>query len=441
MDDPLRCFPSRPPTTLEVFSENQGDGRPGSDGASVPPDPLRDKASRSPRTEGRPLRVVHVASQMVTGGMEKLLVEFARHTDRSRFDLRFVALGARGSPADDIERCGWPVTTLQEAPGLRPLLVVRLACLLKGWGADVVHAHNSKPLIYAGTAGRLSGVRRVILTRHGQRFGASRHETLLFRLATRTADRVVCVSHDAARISCSEGIDSGKIVTIWNGIDVARFGYLGPRDGGSAVMVGRLSAEKDVATLIQAASIVVREYPAFRLEIAGDGPCIADLRCLVDELGLGDQVRFLGEVRDIPNLLARASLFVLPSLTEGISLTLLEAMARGLPVVTTRVGGNPEVVDEGRTGLLVPERSPAELAGAILRLLRDPEMGRRMGLEGRHRVEQCFDVRRMVAEYERLYLDLPPHALEGGKNQSEGGSSAADRPEGFPSGSIEKTLS
>ena len=97
VDDPLKCLPSRPPTTLELFSENRGDGRLGSDGASVPPDPLCDEASRSPKTEGRPLRVVHVASQMVTGGMEKLLVEFARHADRSRFDLRFVALVLGGA--------------------------------------------------------------------------------------------------------------------------------------------------------------------------------------------------------------------------------------------------------------------------------------------------------------------------------------------------------
>src|SRR5262249_50813104 len=98
------------------------------------------------------------------------------------------------------------------------------------------------------------------------------------------------------------------------------------------------------------------------------------------------------------------SLFVLPSLTEGISLTLLEAMARGLPVVATRVGGNPEVVLDGATGLLVGTRNPAELAAAMVRLLRAPDEGRRMGLEGRERVEEHFDVRRMVADYEGHYL-------------------------------------
>jgi len=434
MHDPQKSLPSRLPTTLAEFSENGGDSRLGTDGAPVPSCPLSGEPSSAPRTEGRPLRVVHIASQMVTGGMERLLVEFARHADRSRFDLRFVSLGTRGSPADDIEACGWPVTALEVAPGLRPLLVFRLAGLLKGWDADVVHTHNSKSLIYAGPAARLSGARQVIHTRHGQRTGMTGRARSLFRLATRTADRLVCVSHDAARISLRDGIAKDRVNTIWNGIDVARFGYLGPREGGPAVMVGRLSAEKDVASLIHAASIVVGEHTAFRVEIAGDGPCIADLRCLVDDLGLGDRVRFLGEVRDIPNLLARASLFVLPSLTEGLSLALMEAMASGLPVVTTRVGGNPEVVDEGRTGLLVPERSPAELAGAILWLLRNPVMGRRMGLEGRHRVEQYFDVRRMVAEYEQLYLEHRPHDSEGvTANQQGGDSSAKDRQEIIPS--------
>jgi glycosyltransferase involved in cell wall biosynthesis len=171
-------------------------------------------------------------------------------------------------------------------------------------------------------------------------------------------------------------------------------------------MVGRLSPEKDVETLLHAIAIAVRTCPVLRLEVAGDGPCRADLEQLTAELRLGDHVRFLGDVRDIPALLARASLFALPSLTEGVSLTLLEAMARGLPVVATRVGGNPEVVLDEETGLLVPARSPAELAGAVLRLWRDRGAARRMGLAARRRAEQYFDVRRMVAGYEDLYAQL-----------------------------------
>jgi glycosyltransferase involved in cell wall biosynthesis len=350
-------------------------------------------------------RVVHVALQLDTGGMEKLLVEFARHANRACFAVRFLCLGSRGPVAHEIEACGWPVTALNIPPGLRPSLVAQLAGLFRRWEVDVVHSHNTKPLLYAAPAARLAGTRRVLHTRHGQRFGASRRDTLLFRLAASLADRVVCVSNDSARLSRREGVAVHRIATVWNGIDVRRFGYLGPAALGPAVMVGRLSPEKDVGTLLRAAACVVRTDPAFRLEIAGDGPCRSELERLACQLELGEKVRFLGEVKDIPTFLARASLFVLPSLTEGISLTLLEAMARGLPVVATRVGGNPEVVIESETGLLVPPAAPEELAEAMRCLWRDPGRAVAFGQAGRRRIERHFDVRRMVGDYEALYLN------------------------------------
>ena len=350
------------------------------------------------------IRVAHVVQQLNTGGMEKLLVEFARHADRRRFDLRFVSLAGRGSVADDLEAQGWPVSALGEPSGLRPGLVLRLARLFRQWRIGVVHTHNTRSLLYAAPAAWLARVPAVFHLRHGQRFGAGRRETTAFRLATRLVGRVVCVSEDSARLSAAEGVAPARLCVIHNGIDVARFAYRGPAAGGPAVMVGRLSPEKDAASLLRATALIARECPSFRLEIAGAGECLPGLRRLAGELGLHGRVRFLGEVRDIPGLLARASLFVLPSLTEGLSLTLLEAMARGLPVVATRVGGNPEVVVEGETGFLVPSRSPPELARALLRIQCDSQLGGRMGRAGRERVEKHFDVRRMVGDHEALYL-------------------------------------
>ncbi len=352
------------------------------------------------------LRVVHVVSQLATGGMERLLVDFARHADRGAVDLHFVTLHGRGRFADDIEDCGWPVTALGLSPGLRPASVVRLARLIHRLGADVVHTHNTRPLLYAAPAARLARAGAVVHTRHGQRFGASSRENTMFRLASRLTDRVVSVSHDGTRLCLQEGVAAARVATIWNGVDLERFPYAGPRPDGPAVMVGRLCPEKDVETLLRAAALAVRTRPSFRLEIAGDGECMADLRRLAGERKLADNVRFLGEVRDVAALLARASVFVLPSLTEGVSLTLLEAMGRGLPVVATNVGGNPEVVEAGRTGLLVPPRSPDALASGLLALLNDAAAARRMGLAGRRRVQECFDVRRMVAEYEALYAEV-----------------------------------
>jgi glycosyltransferase involved in cell wall biosynthesis len=350
--------------------------------------------------------------------MEKLLVDFARHTDRGRFELEFVSLCGRGPLAEDLESCGWSVTALDARPGVRPSLILRLARLFRSGNIDVVHTHNTKPLLYGSLAARLAGVRRVVHSRHGQRYHASRRQTALFRLATHLTNCVVCVSNDSAQLSAKEGTAQKKIRTVWNGIDIWRFAYAGPKPGGPAVMVGRLSPEKNVDGLLRAAALAGQMSPSFRLMIAGDGPCSADLKELAAELALGDRVRFLGEVRDVPALLLGAGLFVLPSLTEGISLTLLEAMARGLPVVTTRVGGNPEVVVEGETGFLVAPRAPVELARAMIALHLAPDVGRQMGIAGRARVERHFDIRRTVRAFESLYLsddrsplNRGPHSL------------------------------
>jgi glycosyltransferase involved in cell wall biosynthesis len=193
------------------------------------------------------------------------------------------------------------------------------------------------------------------------------------------------------------------VLTLRNGIDVSRFTYAGPHKGGPVVTVARPRPEKGLETLVRAAALAAAERPGFRLEVAGDGPCLLGLQKMVRTLGVGEHVRFLGEVRDVPSLLARASLFAQSSVEAGISRPLLEAMARGLPVVATRVGGNPEVVADGASGLLVPPGDPPALARAMLELGADRNRGRQMGLTGRRRVEQGFDVRQMVARYEALY--------------------------------------
>jgi glycosyltransferase involved in cell wall biosynthesis len=347
--------------------------------------------------------VVHLTNQLDVGGMEKLLVEFARHADRRRFDLKFVSFGGRGALTAEVEAAGWPVTPLGEAPGLRPGMVWRLARLLRHWKADVVHTHNSRPLLYGAPAARLAGVPAVVHTRHGQDCRATPRQTFLFRLATLLTNRVVCVSDDATRLTAAQGVAAGKLSRLWNGIDLTRFSYLGPCAGGPVVMVARMSPEKDTETLLRAAALAVRADATFRLEIAGDGACLLDLRRLTEELELAGHVHFHGAVRDVPALLSRASLFVLPSISEGVSLTLLEAMARGLPIIATRVGGNPEVVVDGETGFLVPPRSPEILAERLLHVLHRPVLGRALGLAGRQRVEQHFDVRKMLGRYEELY--------------------------------------
>jgi glycosyltransferase involved in cell wall biosynthesis len=258
-------------------------------------------------------------------------------------------------------------------------------------------------LVYAAPAARLAGV-KLLQTRHGQQYGAGRRAPAQLRLASCLAEWVVCVSSEGAQLSRAQGVAKRKICTIHNGIDRARFIYTGPRAGGPALMVGRLSPEKDAENLIRALAIVIRQAPAFQLQIAGDGRSMESLRELARALGLDDHVQFLGEVRDVAELLRHASMFILPSKTEGVSLTLLEAMSCGLPVIATRVGGTTEVIEEGISGVTVEAESPAKLAAAILQVYRDPEKAREMGHAASQRVAERFDIPRMIKAYQSLYL-------------------------------------
>ena len=356
-----------------------------------------------------PTRVMHVSLGTQVGGMEKLLVEFAKFTDRSRFELTFASLERRGDIAAEIEALNWPVYDFNKRLGLRPSVVGRLAWQLRKCRTQVVHTHNTAAFIYGVLAAKMAGVKRIIHTRHGQRLGASARQTFLFRRLTRLVERVVCVSEDGRRLSLLEGVQPRRLCTILNGIDFDRFDYAGMRPFAPAITVARLSPEKNIACLIRAVPLVLQKLGAvadtFSLNIVGDGAQRAELERLTQELSLSERVRFLGQQNNVTQLLTNASMFVLPSLTEGVSLTLLEAMASGLPVVATRVGGTPEVVDHGHTGLLVSARRPDELANAIAHTFLNPVTAAHMGQLGRQRVEQAFCVKAMIRNYQELYVN------------------------------------
>lgn len=376
--------------------------------------PSGDARHWKPAAEGRrsdslltKKRVVHISLGTDVGGMEKLLVEFARHSDRERFDLGFVSLQPRGKLAGEIGKAGWPVFDFRKTSGVNPGLILMLARTLRRLRPQVVHTHNTSGFLYGVPAASLARVPRIIHTRHGQRIGATRRQTWLFRQLSKVVDRMVSVCEDGQRLTAAEGIVAERTCTIRNGVDLMRFPLVGAKADGRAVSVGRLSSEKNIDTLIRAVGIANDRIgpagPALQLDIVGDGEEREPLEALSRELGLERLVYFHGLRSDIPAVLAGASMFVLPSLTEGISLTLLEAMASGLPVVASRVGGTPEVVADHTTGLLVPAGDPGAFAEAMLRIHQDHRLGERYGQRGRARVAQEFTVEKMVSAYQRLY--------------------------------------
>jgi glycosyltransferase involved in cell wall biosynthesis len=216
----------------------------------------------------------------------------------------------------------------------------------------------------------------------------------------------------------NEGIPAGRVGVVYNGIDLKRFSLrhaernelrreLGLGPGTLAVIqVARLDYLKDHVTAIRTVGRVVRQIPDVRLLLVGEGPERPAIEAQVEQVGLTEQVRFLGLRKDVERLLQAADLFLLTSISEGIPLTVIEAMAAGLPVVSTRVGGVPEVVEDGMTGLLAPSRDDEALALAILKLAADPTLRTRLGYVGRERACSSFSESQMADRYRALYEEM-----------------------------------
>ena len=391
--------------------------------------PPRDPA----RTDGAaPVRLLEFLTSFTAGGTERQIVNLMKGLDRSHFALSIGCQLRSGKFVDEVLALGAPlreyaITSFKDPRTLRQ--IVRLARDMRRDAVQIVHSHNFYANVFAVPAARLARTPVVIASVRDMGIYQTRAQRVLHRMACALADRII-VNADAIRRSLvAQGLPPRKIVVIPNGLDMTPFDTLAPAahlreelrvaaDAPLVVLVARLNALKGVADFLDAAAQVLRAVPTVKFVIVGDdwvsrrGEVVADTayrRALgrqVTTLGLDAHVVFTGFRRDIPALLSEAAVSVLPSHSEGLSNTLLESMAAGAPVVATDVGGNPEVVRHGVTGLLVPPRAPAALAGAIVTILTDRDLADRFGRAGRRRVIQDFSLDRMIARTEDFYLEL-----------------------------------
>jgi glycosyltransferase involved in cell wall biosynthesis len=286
---------------------------------------------------------------------------------------------------------------------------------------DLVNTHTSKGGVLGRIAARLAGVPLIIHTAHGYAFNETDSKltavfyTWLEKLATYFCDLVISVNDEERLMAIEKKVVSpDKIVTVLNGIDVNRFENVVATDSlrreldlsGQETLigtVGRMMPQKGFVYLVRAIPFIVEEYPHTRFVFVGDGALESELKSLAGELGIADYCRFLGFREDIPELLACFDIFALPSLWEGLSITLLEAMAAGKPIVTTDIKGNREVIDDGRDGLLVSPADSEALASAMVDLIRDGKRARTMGERARHKVKASFSEEAMVERTLELY--------------------------------------
>jgi glycosyltransferase involved in cell wall biosynthesis len=396
---------------------------------TVSPPAVSDSAAAGsrPLAGGRAdrIRVMKFVSIFAIGGTERQVVNIGKGLDRSRFDLRFATLNKVGELLAEPEAQTWSIDEykVRRLYGLGTMKQqLAFAKDLRRHKTHIVHTYGFYPNVFAVPAARLAGVPVTIgsIRDIGDTYTHWQHTVQKHCL--RLADHIVVNAEAIKRDLLQRGYDAARLSVIPNGIDCERFRT--PGNGESvrsewnippgAPVVGvlaRLLRIKGQEVFLRAAALMAANNPQVRFVIVGgnnvDREYADELKRLTGRLGLENRVVFTGFRTDVANILAALSVVVSPSLgLEGLSNSLLEAMAAGLPVVATRVGGTPEIVEDGVTGLLVSPGDPQVLAAAISRLLHDRTTARQLGQSARRRVFSRYSLEQAVASTERLYDDL-----------------------------------
>ncbi|MBX6311518.1 MAG: glycosyltransferase family 4 protein [Isosphaeraceae bacterium] len=350
--------------------------------------------------------------------MERIVLELVRAGQGLGQCVAVVCLERPGTLAPQVEALGARVACVYKRPGIRLETIGRLRTVLRDLRPDVVHTHQIGALFYGGPAARSVGVPLIVHTEHGKNYAERPRAQMLGRLAGLLATRFFCVSEDIAAEVRSHRIASRpKVHVVPNGIDTARFRQRGdvqalrrslgiPPEAPVVGTIGRLDEIKRQDLLLRAFARAGVLIPEAHLLLVGDGPLMGELRTLAAGLRLGKRVHFAGYQEQPEHYLQVMDVFALTSRSEGMPLVVLEAWAAGVPVVASRVGGLPELIDEGQTGLLFAPGDECALAAALCGLLTDPGRARRLGEAGQRRVESMFDVRRMASDYQRHYGEL-----------------------------------
>lgn len=393
-------------------------------------------------TTTRPL-VVHLVHRFDTGGLENGIVNLINGMPAQAFRHAVVAL-TEVAPAfaQRIKAPDVLFHSLHKPPGQGARIFPALYTLLRTWRPAILHSRNLAPLECQSVAWA-AGVPVRIHGEHGRDIddphGNSRRHRWMRRLYGVPVQQWIALSGELATyLEAGVGVPASRIRVICNGVDTARFSAAAsaaPRpaqrpefnDPDAFVIgtVGRMQPIKAQTLLVQAFVEALRQQPQLqsrlRLVLVGDGPLRGECQALLEQAGLTHLAWLPGERADVPEVMKGFDVFALPSLAEGISNTILEAMASGLPVLATAVGGNAELVDAGRTGVLVEPGNAQAMAQAIIALASDPAAARAMGEAGRRRAEQSFSLPGMVAAYQQLYEQLLVQRLPARHNATQRG--------------------
>ena len=365
-----------------------------------------------------PVRVLLMARSLGLGGSERQLALMARHLDRRRFEARVACFRRQGLRAEELRAEGVPVLDLRLVSFGRASAAAsawRFVRYLREHEIDIVHTFDAPATVFAIPLARAAGTPVVLAGQRAHRELAGRFWRHLLRLTDEMADAVVVNCEFLKRhLVNDERVPAGRIRVCYNGIELERFSPAGrnkPAEFGCArLVVGTVCAlrpEKNLDVLVQAFASLRHSVPDALLVIAGDGPVRNDLLRQAESLGLGESCRLLPARSEVAELLRGIDIFVLPSRSEALSNALMEAMACGCAVIATRVGGNPELVEHGKTGVLVAPGAAGELASALQSLVNDEPARRRLAAAGAAFIRSRFSVEiaaQRLAEFYEEFL-------------------------------------
>jgi L-malate glycosyltransferase len=363
-------------------------------------------------------RVMQVVLSLTPGGTEHLVVQICKRLP-AEYGTVVCCLDAEGEWAADLQARGIEVRALRRRPGFRPQVGRAIAQFAAERDIDVLHCHQYSPFVYGRIAAMWNRRLKIVYTEHGRLSDAppSWKRRLVNPLLSRFDGSIVAVSHELRDYMIESRFPSERVRVIHNGIEPAVAAsaldrrrarmLLGLDDRAFVVTtVARLDPVKDLLTLLDAFAHVRTRVGSARLVIVGDGPERQRLEARAAQDDLAGSVRITGYRADVRALLPAADVYASSSISEGVSITILEAMATGIPVVATAVGGTPEILSDGTGGILVPSRDPARMGAAIVSLAEDHRQRAALAGAARHRLETSFTIDRMVDDYARSYRGL-----------------------------------
>lgn len=355
------------------------------------------------------MKVLHIVLTLNVGGLERFVLDLCNNypIEVQPRILCLEEIGALGGI-----KLNYKCSSANKKKGIDFSVVKKICAIVKENNIDIIHTHNQGPNFYGSIAGFMSRI-PVIHTKHGQNDPRNKKRIILDKISSFFTDKIVCVSDDAKRICYEQiGIPKRKLDVILNGVDSRRYKPLQKKrklfDSEKIIIgnVARLAVEKDQFTLLRAAKIVLETYRNIQFVLVGDGDQRSKLEALANSIGIQQWVTFLGMRNDIEEIVPEMDVFVLSSTTEGVSLTLLEAMSCGIPIIATNVGGNAEVVIDKANGFITPARDERAIAEKMIKLIDDPGLRLRMGKAGRERVLEHFSIRSAAQKYFDHYRKL-----------------------------------